>query len=655
MNALVWSVPGVALAVAAALAALPARLGRLAGWLAAGAAAYATGASIVLAGSGLRTSTVWFEAGRLVFTVGLRTDGIAVSFALLVASMSAVVNVYAIGYMRGREGRARFFAWMAFFQGSMLALVLADSFLVLFAAWEAVGIASWALIAHEHDRAEARRAGAQAFLVTRLGDLAMLGAWLAAVLATASSDLDPTLAAAASGRLAPGFAVALAFLFLVAALAKSAQLPLSAWLPTAMIGPTPVSALLHSATMVAAGAFLVIRLWPLFEAAPLALGALRWIGLTTAVAAALAATAQDDLKAVLAWSTVDQLGLMMLALGIYGPGAATLHLFTHAVFKAGLFLVAGIVDEGTGTRSLSRLGGLSRAMPWGAATFGACALALAALPPFAGFVSGDEILARAAATGAGWGGAVVALVGIAGVYAGRAFAGVFSAWPGARTPRLAPAPATMLGASLVLGAGSILAGWAFRGALSQALPFAPAAEVSAWWRFLGVAASTAGLAVGIGGTRARGPVPLLGRWVGAVPTAAALLTSAAARAGVAFAATSEHVEAGLDRAASAAGRRAGSIAAVAAFAEQLLDRASRRAGVSVRAAGRAAGVVESRGVSDGLDRAAAAIGTVGDRVRHTQAGPVWVYTATVTAFLVAAAVAAILAAFFDVSLRLAGG
>lgn len=525
MTILLWSIPAAPLAAAAIIAALGRAAGP-AGWLATGAAAYAVAAGIAVTGSGARSSIVWFEAERLVFTVGLRADGIAASFALLVAAVSAVVNLYAIGYMREKEAPARFFAWMALFEASMLSLVLADSLLLLFAGWEGVGVASWALIAHDHDRAEARRAGAQAFLVTRLGDLAMLGAWLAAVLAVGSTDLSALLSAASTGRLTEALASALALLFLVAALAKSAQLPFSAWLPDAMIGPTPVSALLHSATMVAAGAFLVIRLWPLFELAPGALTLLRWVGLTTVAAAALAATVQDDLKGVLAWSTVDQLGLMMLTLGLAGPGPAALLLFTHALFKAGLFLAAGMVDEATGTRALSRLGGLGRSLPAAAVTFGACALALAAFPPFAGFVSGDEVLASAVRAGSAWAAAVIALVLLAGVYAGRAFAGAFLSWPRSPVPRARALPRTMRAGGLLLAVGSSVAGWALSRGLAVTLPFGRTEALGAGWRVAAIAASAAGLALGTGLTALRGPRPLLGGWVHAAPEAARALASA---------------------------------------------------------------------------------------------------------------------------------
>ncbi len=326
--------------------------------------------------------------------MGLRLDGIAYAAALLVAGISLPVLVYSTAYTAGEEGVPRFFAGMSFFVGAMLTLVLADSLLLLYAAWEWVGLASWLLIGFRFREEEARRAARKAFLVTRIGDSGFLLAWLLVLTTFGSTDLGALLTAAGDG-MPDGLGTLLPLLFFFAAVGKSAQLPLSAWLPPAMAGPTPVSALIHSATMVAAGVFLVLRLWPLFAASPAALQVILWIGGVTALLAALAATVQYDLKRVLAWSTISQLGEMMLALGLGAPLAAAWHLGTHAAFKSTLFLAAGAVEHGGGGRDLRCMGGLAKRLPWSAVAFAVAAVALAGIPPFSGFWSEDAILAAA--------------------------------------------------------------------------------------------------------------------------------------------------------------------------------------------------------------------------------------------------------------------
>ncbi|PIK73235.1 NADH-quinone oxidoreductase subunit M, partial [Methylobacterium frigidaeris] len=357
--------------------------------------------ALALVPTGATMTVSWFESGDYRLTVGLAATPLTRFVAMVVAGVAVCVATYGVGYMGGRPDRPRFFAELGLFVGAMLALVLANSLALLFAAWEMVGLASFLLIGFEHDAPGAAGAASKAFLMTRAGDVGLLLGWLLALAATGTTDIGALAGAVEAGRVAPGAVTAMALLMLAAALGKSAQLPFSAWLPDAMVGPTPVSALLHSATMVAAGVFLVLRLDAVFAAAPLAMAALFWVGAVTAVFAALVATAEADLKRVLAWSTCSQLGEMMVALGLGGARAAAFHLAVHAAFKSTLFLAAGIVQERAGTRALDRLGGLFRALPLAGAAFLVAALALAGVPPLSGFWSEEGILAVASQHGPG--------------------------------------------------------------------------------------------------------------------------------------------------------------------------------------------------------------------------------------------------------------
>ncbi|MFY9295035.1 MAG: NADH-quinone oxidoreductase subunit L, partial [Methylorubrum rhodinum] len=382
-------------------------------------------ASLASLPSDAALSATWFESGGYRLTVGLAATPLTWFVAAVVAGVAFCVGLYSLGYMAGRDDRPRFFAELGLFVGAMLALVLSNSLALLFAAWELVGLASFLLIGFDHAEPGAAEAAAKAFLMTRIGDVGLLLGWLLALAAVGTTDVDVLVGAVEGGRIAPGTVTAMALLMLAGAVGKSAQLPLSGWLPDAMVGPTPVSALLHSATMVAAGVFLVLRLYPVFAASPVALDTLFWVGAATALAAGLIATAEADLKRVLAWSTCSQLGEMMVALGLGGPRAAAFHLAAHAAFKSTLFLAAGIVQERAGTRALGRLGGLARALPFAGAAFLVAALSLAGVPPLSGFLSEEAILAVASRHGPGTGSLVVLLVLLGGIYIGRAGAATF--------------------------------------------------------------------------------------------------------------------------------------------------------------------------------------------------------------------------------------
>jgi NADH-quinone oxidoreductase subunit L len=253
------------------------------GELVVGMTVLALAALLLLEGQHQTLQTSWFESGGFRLTVGLDLSGLTWFAATVVAGVSLLIGIYSLGYMASEHDRPRFFAELALFIGAMLTLVLASSLILLFAAWEAVGIASYLLIGFRQEPEAARPAAAKAFLMTRLGDLGLLMGWLLVLLALRTTDIAALLAAVSQGAISPGMLTAIGLLLFLGAIGKSAQLPLTAWLPDAMVAPTPVSALIHSATMVAAGVYLLLRLYPLFAAAPGVLHVVFWVGAATAV------------------------------------------------------------------------------------------------------------------------------------------------------------------------------------------------------------------------------------------------------------------------------------------------------------------------------------------------------------------------------------
>ena len=340
-----------------------------------------------------------FHAGSLVVNVGIRLDGLSAVMLVVVTGVSALIQIYSTGYMRGDGGYARYFAYMSLFTAAMLGLLLADNLLMLFAFWELVGLTSYLLIGFWFHRPAAAAAAKKAFLVTRLGDLGLLAALLLIWSRTDTLDIaqinTEVVALVAAGLLSQTMLTLFALGVIAGAMGKSAQFPLHIWLPDAMEGPTPVSGLIHSATMVAAGVYLVARFFPVLEASALGSDFIAWVGAVTAVGAALLAVVQTDIKRVLAYSTISQLAYMMFALGVGGYAAAVFHLMTHAFFKPLLFLGAGSVGHATNTFDMRRMGGLRTAMPLTYITFVIGTLALAGIIPFAGFWSKDEILIEA--------------------------------------------------------------------------------------------------------------------------------------------------------------------------------------------------------------------------------------------------------------------
>ena len=337
----------------------------------------------------------WVPAGGLQVDLGFMADPLSITMALFVTGIGTLIHLYAVGYMHGDPKFSKFFLYLNLFAFSMLMLVLGSNMLVTFLGWEGVGTCSYFLISFWHTRESAATAGKKAFVTNRVGDWGFMMAMFLAFQAVGTLDYGPLNAAAASGGIAQSTSTAIAMMLFVGACGKSAQLPLYLWLPDAMEGPTPVSALIHAATMVTAGVYLMTRTAPV-----LAQGAYEWapwivagVGAATALFAATVAVAQNDIKKVLAYSTVSQLGYMFLAVGSGAYVAAIFHMVTHAFFKALLFLGSGSVIHGMHhEQDMRRMGMLRKLMPVTAFTFIIGWLAIAGVPPFAGFWSKDEIL-----------------------------------------------------------------------------------------------------------------------------------------------------------------------------------------------------------------------------------------------------------------------
>ena len=390
----------------------------------------------------------WFGVGDLEVRVGLRIDPLSLTFVALVTFVGFLIHLYSVAYMAHDRDRRRFFAYLNLFVAAMLTLVLGDSYVVLFVGWEGVGLASYLLIGFwntaDADAPDALKdastsnatAAKKAFIMNRVGDVGLLLAMMAMVARVGSVSFTDVLGRASHGALSPGWATATGFFLLVAACGKSAQFPLQAWLGDAMAGPTPVSALIHAATMVTAGVYLMVRSGAVYQAAPDAQLAVAVVGAVTLVLGAVIGSAKDDMKKVLAASTMSQIGYMMLGAGLgpVGYAFAVFHLLTHGFFKAQLFLGAGSVMHAMGDQvNMRRFGGLRRAMPVTWVTMGIGWLAILGVPPLSGFWSKDRII-EAAFTGQGarpWilGGVALLGAGLTSFYMSRLFFMIFHGTP----------------------------------------------------------------------------------------------------------------------------------------------------------------------------------------------------------------------------------
>ncbi|MFA6111354.1 MAG: NADH-quinone oxidoreductase subunit L [Candidatus Latescibacterota bacterium] len=415
MLSLLWLVPTLPLAGFAVLAAFGTALPRrVVAWVGAGSvgAAFvaALGVAAGLAAAPARPYTqvlwTWMDVSGLQPRIALHLDPLSLVMLLVVTGVGFLIHVYATEYMRDDPGYARFFAYMNLFVGAMLVLVLADSLPVLYLGWEGVGLCSYLLIGFwSHEPANTRAAN-KAFIVTRVGDAAMALGLFLLFRQVGTLQLQPLLAAAGRPELSGPVLTTAALLLLAGAVGKSGQIPLQVWLPDAMAGPTPVSALIHAATMVTAGVYLIARMDPVFQAAPGVQLLVAVIGATTLLVAGLSALAQRDIKRVLAYSTISQIGYMFVALGVGAWPAAVFHLATHAFFKALLFMAAGAVIVSLHhEQDIFRMGGLRRRLPLVFWTFLVGAASLSALPLVSsGFYSKDLILwsALSAPQGSPW-------------------------------------------------------------------------------------------------------------------------------------------------------------------------------------------------------------------------------------------------------------
>jgi NADH-quinone oxidoreductase subunit L len=378
----------------------------------------------------LTTAWTWLKAGEFEVGLELLVDPLSIVMMLVVTGVGGLIVLYSNGYMAGDDEERRYFAYMAFFVFSMLLLVQGGNLLLLLVGWGLVGLASYLLIGFHHERTSAIDAAKKAFVMNASGDAVMALGFFLLIAKVGSLDYGVVFEAAESGELSDTVVTLVALGLLGGAVAKSAQIPLHTWLPDAMEGPTPVSALIHAATMVTAGVYLICRTHPVFEAAPEIQHLAALLGLATLLLAGVVALVQWDIKRVIAYSTMSQIGYMFVGAGIGAYGFAMFHLVTHAFFKALLFLAAGIVIHHLdGEQDVRRMGGLRGSMRFTHATFLIGTLALVGIPPFAGFWSKDAILASTLAEGGvlGWvlfvGGLLGAL--LTGMYALRLYFLVF--------------------------------------------------------------------------------------------------------------------------------------------------------------------------------------------------------------------------------------
>lgn len=465
-----WLVPVLPAAAFVILTAMGRSAGRTGAWIGTLLTLASLVLSLLIAGQRLSGTAEeysnyynWIQAGNLSLSIGYEVTNLTSMMLVVVTLVSFLVNLYSLGYMKDDERISTFFAYVALFTASMLGLVLSYNLLTMYIFWELVGVCSFLLIGFWFRKPEAKAAAKKAFIVTRIGDLGLLIALFLLFWYMPDHALDFTsihnVFSTQTGVITMGITTLIALLIFLGAVGKSGQFPLHVWLPDAMEGPTPISALIHAATMVAAGVFLVARTFPIFLASPAAMDTVAIVGAFTAIFAATIGLAQNDIKRVLAYSTVSQLGYMMLALGVGSISGAMFHLFTHAFFKALLFLGAGSVIHGVHTQDIREMGGLGSKMKITAWTFGIGSLALSGIPPFAGFWSKDAILSAALEHHP-----IYFVVGIVAafftaLYMARLFFLVFAGKPRGETSHAHESPAVMTIPLLVLALLAVVAGF----------------------------------------------------------------------------------------------------------------------------------------------------------------------------------------------------
>ncbi|HET7742143.1 MAG TPA: NADH-quinone oxidoreductase subunit L, partial [Mycobacterium sp.] len=407
----------------------------------------------------------WIPTGGWDVNVGLWIDQLSILFVLLITGVGGLIHIYSIGYMAHDPDRRKFFAFLNLFVAAMLLLVLADNFLGLYVGWEGVGLASYLLIGFWSFKPSAAAAAKKAFVVNRVGDIGLALALMVMFTEVGSVSYEGVFGAA--NEMSQGTLTAIGLLLLLAACGKSAQVPLQSWLGDAMEGPTPVSALIHAATMVTAGVYLIVRSGPIYDLAPDARTGVVIVGAVTLLFGAIIGCAKDDIKKALAASTMSQIGYMVMAAGLGPAGYAItiMHLLTHGFFKAGLFLGAGSVMHGMNDETdMRRYGGLRTFMPITFVTFGLGYLAIIGVPPFAGFFSKDAIIETAFAAGGVrgllLGGAALLGAGITAFYMTRVMLMTFFGERRWKDPTVHPheSPGVMTGPMVVLAIGSVGAG-----------------------------------------------------------------------------------------------------------------------------------------------------------------------------------------------------
>ncbi|KZE63938.1 NADH:ubiquinone oxidoreductase subunit L [Fictibacillus phosphorivorans] len=428
-----------------------------------------TGISLVLSvgvwlavwqGDFIKVEGTWFQIGERAITMGYEVNPLNALMLVIVSLVSFLVHLYSKGYMHGDERFPVFFAYLGLFSFAMLGLVLSPNLLQLYMFWELVGLGSFLLIGFYYFKPEAKAAAKKAFVMTRIGDVGLFIGMVLLFWQVGSFEYDEIFASVKNGDISSGMLTLTALCIFVGAIGKSGQLPLHTWLPDAMEGPTPVSALIHAATMVAAGVYLVAAMYPLFQASETALTVVAVVGGVTAIFAASIGLMQKDIKRVLAYSTVSQLGYMMLALGASGYVAGIFHLTTHAFFKALLFLAAGSVIHAVHTQNIEEMGGLWKKLRVTGPLFLIGALAISGVPLLSGFFSKDEILASTYADGKYglfWLAVVAAFM--TAFYMFRLFFLVFTGKPRGDQSGVHESPGVMTLPMIVLGVLAVVAGY----------------------------------------------------------------------------------------------------------------------------------------------------------------------------------------------------
>lgn len=467
---LVWVLPLVAVPFAAVIG-LADKSKKLAGWFAVCIAAVITVfgfylASTFAAAAGSRISVIWLPYFDI--KVQVEVDGLSALLSAFICLLALLIIIYSVGYMKQENGLARYYSLILLFVGSMLALVMAGNLIQLYFFWELVGICSALLIAFYNDKPEARRAGMKAFVVTRFGDIALLIAVLFSLSILKTTSFESILSAVTGKTIGANTIDLLGLLLFIGAMGKSAQVPLHVWLPDAMEGPTPVSALIHAATMVNAGVYLILRFFPLFQSSELLLGFVTTIGAISMIYGGACAIASEDFKRILAYSTISQLGLMFVGIGVGTNLGATYQLISQGFFKALAFLVAGSVLTATGLRDVEALGGLKATMKYSHFGFLVAIAGMSGIPPLLGFWSKDWIFSTSLRSDPTAATLILVSSVLTAVYGFRA---LFKVFYGKTKLQTLPSesPPIMIGPVLFLST-SVLIGWIFFN-YQQILPF----------------------------------------------------------------------------------------------------------------------------------------------------------------------------------------